>query len=37
LRTRAGRWLTAHAEAVAGTNEVSLIMQPSRPHEIAQA
>lgn len=36
LRTRAGRWLTAHAEAVAGTNEVSLIMQPSRPHEIAQ-
>jgi DNA-binding CsgD family transcriptional regulator len=36
LRTRAGRWLTAHAEAVAGSNEVSLILQPSRPHEIAQ-
>jgi len=36
LRTRAGRWLTAHAEAVAASNEVSLILQPSRPHEIAQ-
>lgn len=36
LRTRAGRWLTAHAEAVAGSREVSLILQPSRPHEIAQ-
>ncbi|HSV44700.1 MAG TPA: helix-turn-helix transcriptional regulator [Ramlibacter sp.] len=35
LRTRAGRWLTAHAEAVQGTHEVSLILQPSRPHEIA--
>ena len=36
IRTRAGRWLTAHAEAVAGSGEVSLILQPSRPHEIAQ-
>ena len=36
MRTRVGRWLTAHAEAVPGTNEVSLILQPSRPHEIAQ-
>jgi DNA-binding CsgD family transcriptional regulator len=35
LRTRAGRWLTAHAET-AGGNEMSLILQPSRPHEIAQ-
>lgn len=36
LRTRTGRWLTAHAESVAGSQEVSLILQPSRPHEIAQ-
>lgn len=37
LRTRAGRWLTAHAEAVRdASNEISLIVQPSRPHEIAQ-
>lgn len=36
LRTRGGRWLTAHAESVCGSNEVSLIIQPSRPHEIAQ-
>ena len=35
LRTRGGRWLTAHAES-AGEREVSLILQPSRPHEIAQ-
>lgn len=35
LRTRAGRWLTAHAETAAA-NDVSLILQPSRPHEIAQ-
>jgi DNA-binding CsgD family transcriptional regulator len=37
LRTRAGRWLTAHAESVGGQDkEISLIVQPSRPHEIAQ-
>ena len=37
LRTRGGRWLTAHAEAMgAGSQEISLILQPSRPHEIAQ-
>ena len=35
LRTRSGRWLTAHAEG-AGDREVSLILRPSRPHEIAQ-
>lgn len=35
IRTRAGRWLTVHAEA-AGPRQVSLILQPSRPHEIAQ-
>jgi DNA-binding CsgD family transcriptional regulator len=34
LRTRSGRWLTAHAES-AGGGEVSLILAPSRPHEIA--
>lgn len=35
LRTRTGRWMTAHAECMAGS-EVSLILQPSRPYEIAQ-
>lgn len=35
LRVRTGRWMTAHAECVAGS-EVSLILQPSRPYEIAQ-
>ncbi len=35
LRTRSGRWLTAHAE-VAGSGTISLILQPSRPHEVAQ-
>lgn len=37
IRTRAGRWLTAHAEATTpSADEISLILQPSRPHEIAQ-
>jgi DNA-binding NarL/FixJ family response regulator len=39
LRTRAGRWLTAHAEAIGeqdNNKQISLIVQPSRPHEIAQ-
>jgi len=37
IRTRAGRWLTAHAEATTpSAEEISLILQPSRPHEIAQ-
>ncbi|WP_158513871.1 helix-turn-helix transcriptional regulator [Ramlibacter tataouinensis] len=36
IRTRAGRWLTAHAEAAAPSEAISLILQPSRPHEIAQ-
>lgn len=35
VRTRRGRWLTAHADA-ASPVQVSLILQPSRPHEIAQ-
>lgn len=37
IRARSGRWLTVHAEAApaAGTG-VSLILQPSRPHEIAR-
>lgn len=35
IRTRRGRWLTAHAET-AGHRQVSLILQPSRAHEIAQ-
>lgn len=37
MRTRSGRWLTAHAEAALTTGPgISLILQPSRPHEIAQ-
>lgn len=37
IRTRSGRWLTAHGEAGAQEgSDVSLILQPSRPHEIAQ-
>lgn len=36
IRTRSGRWLTAHAEGAGDRNQVSLILQPSRPHEIAQ-
>jgi DNA-binding CsgD family transcriptional regulator len=45
IRTRGGRWLTAHAETChAGPDPasmprgstISLILQPSRPHEIAQ-
>ncbi len=37
MRTRAGRWLTAHAEPLQGAaGPVSLILQPSRPHEVAQ-
>ena len=35
LRTRGARWLTVHAER-AGAQAVSVILQPSRPHEIAQ-
>jgi len=35
MRTRAGRWLTAHAEAMPD-GCISLILEPSRPHEIAQ-
>ena len=35
LRTRAGQWLTAHAEAMSART-VSLILEPSRPHEVAQ-
>lgn len=37
IRARSGRWLTVHAEAAAATGgAISLILQPSRPHEIAQ-
>ncbi len=36
LCTRAGRWLTVHAEALDAAGRISLILQPSRPHEIAQ-
>jgi DNA-binding CsgD family transcriptional regulator len=36
LRIRTGRWLTAHAERVGGSSQVSVILQPSRPHEVAQ-
>lgn len=37
IRARSGCWLTAHAEAaLAAGPGISLILQPSRPHEIAQ-
>jgi DNA-binding CsgD family transcriptional regulator len=37
VRTRGGRWLTVHAErASPDAGDVSLILQPSRPYEIAQ-
>lgn len=36
VRTRGGRWLTVHAEPVGTDGTVSLILEPSRPHEIAQ-
>lgn len=37
IRARSGHWLTAHAEAaLAAGPGISLILQPSRPHEIAQ-
>lgn len=36
MRTRGGRWLTVHGESTGGENrEVSIILAPSRPHEIA--
>ncbi len=34
LRTRAGRWLTLHAERLSGST-VSLVVEPSRPADIA--
>ncbi|MFD2091983.1 helix-turn-helix transcriptional regulator [Blastococcus deserti] len=34
LRTRSGRWLTLHAERLAGST-VSLVVEPSRPADIA--
>jgi DNA-binding CsgD family transcriptional regulator len=37
IRTRTGRWLTFHAERLAGdATHVSVIIEPSRPVEIAQ-
>lgn len=37
IRTRAGRWFTLHAERLAGNGaRVSVIVEPSRPIEIAQ-
>ena len=37
IRTRRGRWLTAHADPIGNAGAgVSLILQPSRPHEVAQ-
>ncbi|MBL0422598.1 helix-turn-helix transcriptional regulator [Ramlibacter sp. AW1] len=37
IRSRSGHWLTAHAEAdLAACSSISIILQPSRPHEIAQ-
>ncbi len=38
LRSRAGRWLTLHAEVVeAGSPvRVSLVVEPTRPHELAE-
>lgn len=34
LRTRAGRWLTLHAEAL-GSDRVSVVAEPTRPFELA--
>jgi DNA-binding CsgD family transcriptional regulator len=37
IRTRAGRWLTLHAESLPNTaGQVSVIIEPTRPVEIAQ-
>ena len=38
LRTRSGRWLTLHAEVVDGGPpvRVSLLVEPTRPHELAE-
>lgn len=35
IRTRAGRWLTAHAELL-GAGTVSVILEPTRPLEVAE-
>ena len=35
MRTRTGAWLTAHAERL-GPTLVSVILEPTRPHEVAQ-
>lgn len=34
LRTRTGRWITAHAEALEAN--MSIVLEPTRPHELAQ-
>lgn len=38
LRTRGGQWLTLHAELLTGggSPRVSLVIEPTRPHELAE-
>jgi DNA-binding CsgD family transcriptional regulator len=36
IRTRDGRWLTLHAERLGDSRQVSVIIEPTRPVEIAQ-
>jgi DNA-binding CsgD family transcriptional regulator len=36
IRTRDGRWLTLHAERLGDCRQVSVIIEPTRPVEIAQ-
>jgi DNA-binding CsgD family transcriptional regulator len=36
IRTRDGRWLTLHAERLGDSPQVSVIIEPTRPVEIAQ-
>lgn len=36
LRTRSGRWITVHAEHLGQTSQISVIIEPARPTEIAE-
>lgn len=36
IRTRTGRWLTLHAEHLTGADQVSIILEATRPVEIAE-
>ena len=36
IRTRDGRWLTLHAERLGASSQVSVIIEPTRPVEIAR-